>query len=119
MALGRPRAGVCERRQARAGTRSSAAREGREPEREQGMIHVYIAGPISKDPLGGTREAVLEARFLDSQGFACFVPHLSVLSEMIAPREYEEWMALDFAWLAKCAALLRLPGESQGADREV
>ena len=32
---------------------------------------------------------------------------------------YEQWMKLDLAWLDKCDALLRLPGESPGSDREV
>jgi nucleoside 2-deoxyribosyltransferase len=84
-----------------------------------GPIHVYLAGPISSDPMGGTRAAVLAAAELDDRGFACFVPHRSVLDQMIKPREYESWMRVDFAWLARCDALLRLPGESSGADREM
>lgn len=82
-------------------------------------VHVYIAGPISKDPLDGARNAILQARALDRFGFASYVPHLEVLAQMIAPREWEEWMRLDLAWLAKCDCLLRLPGESKGADLEV
>jgi hypothetical protein len=33
--------------------------------------------------------------------------------------DYEAWMAYDFEWLSTCAAVLRLPGDSPGADREV
>ena len=33
--------------------------------------------------------------------------------------EYETWMEYDLAWLGACEALLRLPGHSPGADREV
>lgn len=32
---------------------------------------------------------------------------------------YEAYLESDFAWIAVCAALLRLPGESKGADMEV
>ena len=32
---------------------------------------------------------------------------------------YERWMELDFEWLDCCQALIRLPGDSAGADREI
>ena len=38
---------------------------------------------------------------------------------MVHPEDYETWMKLDFIWVESCDALLRLPGESPGADREV
>jgi hypothetical protein len=38
---------------------------------------------------------------------------------MIFPHDYELWLEIDFAWVKKCDALIRLPGESSGADREV
>lgn len=34
-------------------------------------------------------------------------------------RHYEDWMRIDLAWLEAAHALLRLPGPSAGADREV
>ena len=81
-------------------------------------LYVYIAGPISSDPLGGARYAVRTAAIVESLGMVPYVPHLGVLWEMISPMSYEKWMALGLAWLAKCDAVLRLPGESKGADRE-
>jgi len=48
-----------------------------------------------------------------------FVPHLF---DLVDPRDelgYERWMALDLDWLSRCDALVRLPGASPGADREV
>lgn len=81
--------------------------------------HIYVAGPISRDPMAGTRAAVLAGAELMRGGLVPFVPHLSVLWQMIDPVEYEDWMIQDFAWIRRCDALLRLPGESPGADREV
>lgn len=83
-----------------------------------GDLHIYVAGPITSDPLGGTRAAIQAAYVLSAHGFVPYVPHLSVLWEMVAPQPYEEWMRLSLAWLRKCDALLRLPGESKGADVE-
>jgi hypothetical protein len=86
--------------------------------------YVYLAGPISKFPVGGSqfgnvRDAVIVAERLRAEGLVPFVPHLSSLWEMITPVPYEGLMTLDFAWIERCDALLRLPGESPGADREV
>lgn len=82
-------------------------------------MRVYIAGPIARDPLGGTRAAILAASRLVDAGHAPYVPHLSVLWEIVSPRPYEDWIALGLAWVGQCEALIRLPGESPGADREV
>ena len=86
--------------------------------------YVYIAGPISRFPAGGSqflniREGVLLGERLRAAGLVPFVPHLSALWEMISPVPYEGWMEQDFAWIERCDALLRMPGESSGADREV
>ena len=35
------------------------------------------------------------------------------------PKPYETWIKLDEEWVLRCDALLRLPGESKGADAEV
>jgi hypothetical protein len=81
--------------------------------------YVYVAGPISSDPLGNTHLALRVGAELMRVGFHPFIPHLSVLWQMVEPRPYEEWMKWDFAWIKRCDALLRLYGESPGADREV
>ena len=41
------------------------------------------------------------------------------LTAPFGPDTHQTWLPYDFAWLAKCDALLRLPGESVGADREI
>ena len=38
---------------------------------------------------------------------------------MLFPRPYEFWLELDNQFLPICQAVLRLPGHSQGADKEV
>jgi len=38
---------------------------------------------------------------------------------MVHPNTYDKWMEWDFAWIDVCDCLLRLPGESRGADLEV
>jgi hypothetical protein len=38
---------------------------------------------------------------------------------MMHAHEYEFWLMQDLEWLAQCNAILRLPGDSPGADREV
>jgi hypothetical protein len=57
--------------------------------------------------------AILEA------GHAPFVPHLYHFLHCCCPQPTAVWMRLDLRWLQCCHAVLRLPGESPGADREV
>lgn len=89
------------------------------------MIRVYVAGPIgAKDDGRADRlKAGVDAGFrLLAAGLAPFVPHLWAASgHGAADGEigYEQFMDYDFAWLAQCHAVLRLPGQSPGADREV
>ena len=78
--------------------------------------YVYVAGPIAKgDQHLNGRAAILAAEQLRHAGFAPFVPHLCFAWHMIAPVGYDAWLAFDFAWIARCDALVRLPGDSAGA----
>ena len=103
---------------------------------------VYIAGPISKgDLLANINQATAAFIALAKAGFAPLCPHWSVYSkgaigyydhcfethkvycyatamgneEMI----HDDWMGVGLPWVAKADAVLRLPGESTGADLEV
>lgn len=85
-------------------------------------IRVYIAGPLTTSGrlTKHIHDAVKVADELWVFGFVPFVPHLVSSSwDVISPKSYEDWMEYDMAWLAQCDCLLRLPGESLGADREV
>lgn len=80
---------------------------------------VYIAGPYSSDPVKGTRAAVRAADRIWAAGGSPYVPHLTYLWDVISPKPRKEWLELDLQWLARCDVLLRLPGDSSGADGEV
>lgn len=83
-------------------------------------LAVYIAGPYTKgDVVMNIRKAVEAADVLANVGCAPFIPHLSHLWHTISPHDYEFWLDQDMQWLERCDVLLRLPGESAGADREV
>lgn len=96
----------------------------------EAVAYIYVAGPLSA-PTGLDDEeskAAVEAnvaRAIDAglrlmdEGLCPYVPHLSYFMDKQEARPYEAWMALDFAWISRCCALLRLPGHSPGADREV
>lgn len=84
------------------------------------MIKVYVSGPYTK----GNREenvyrAMKAADVIMNMGMAPFVPHYTHYQDEKFPRPYRDWLNLDFVWLKTCEALLRLPGESYGADKEV
>jgi len=83
-------------------------------------IKVYIASPYTKgDRLENVRRQVEVAHDLRKFGVVPFVPLLSHYAHEIQPEPYDIWLSEDFEWIAACNALLRLPGESKGADAEV
>lgn len=80
---------------------------------------IYVAGPYTKgDVVLNVRHAIVTADALLNLGFAPYVPHLSHFWHLVCPHDYEAWMTLDFEWVKACDAVLRLSGESSGADRE-
>ena len=84
------------------------------------MKRVYIAGPYSNgDVAVNVRNAYEAANRLVDGGLAPFVPHHTHFWQMLFPRPYEEWLKLDLAFLPCCDVVLRLPGDSLGADGEV
>lgn len=81
---------------------------------------VYIASPYSNgDTCENVRRACLAGDRLLAAGITPLIPHLFHLYHLISPKPYETWMELGMNYLSMCDALLRLPGESKGADREV
>ncbi len=57
-------------------------------------------------------DALLEA------GIVPLVPHLSLLWQLISPKPYATWLDFDRELLARCDAVLRVPGFSVGATLE-
>ena len=81
---------------------------------------VYLAGPYqSPDPVWNTHAVVqLASRLYESGLVVPLVPHLTLLWHLIEPRPADYWYAYDLHLLRRCDAVLRLPGNSQGADVE-
>ncbi len=83
-------------------------------------MKVYVAGPMRiGDQARNIRNGIDAAQNLLELGFAPYLPHLTYFWDLIWPNELKEWLKLDFRFLSACDLLLRLPGASEGADREV
>jgi len=81
---------------------------------------VYISAPYTNGDIEANVNAAIEAgNRITGAGHQVFIPHLTHFWHLRYPHEYEFWMEHDLFWLEKCTDLVRLPGESQGADREV
>ena len=82
-------------------------------------MHVYIAGPYTTpDPITNARKAMKIGEAVMILGHTPFVPHLNVIWDFVTPMPYDTWLDWDIKWLSKCDAMLRIPGESPGADIE-
>lgn len=82
-------------------------------------MKVYVAGPYSSNPVRGLQAAIDAADQVVARGHCPFIPHVSLVWDLVSPRPYEFWLAYDLVWLASCDVVLRLPGDSMGADGEV
>lgn len=86
---------------------------------------VYIAGPLtSGDARKNCFRAMEAALQVFERGHLPICPHSDAWLDKYAvfhgrPVEYDAWMARDLALVARADALLRIGGESPGADREV
>lgn len=82
-------------------------------------VRIYIAGPYSQGNITeNLREAITMGDILFSLGFYPYIPHLTHYWHQIYPRSWDEWMKQDLVFLELCQGLLRIPGESKGADKE-
>jgi hypothetical protein len=83
-------------------------------------LRVYIAAPYTiGDPIVNIREAVIAGDRILQLGHIPFIPHINALWHLISPHPPETWYEWDLRWLEQCDAVIRLPGESKGADGEV
>lgn len=83
------------------------------------LKRVYIASPYTVgDKSINVRNSLLVADQLIELGYAPFSPLLAHFQDIAFPRTYEEWLGVGIAWMVAADVVLRLPGESNGADIE-
>lgn len=87
------------------------------------MLVVYVSGPYTAPTAEevelNVMAAIDAANALLDLGCNVQVPHLSHYLHRRKPRDYENWMRLDLDLLTLADVVLRLPGVSPGADREI
>jgi len=80
---------------------------------------LYLAGPYTEpDPVANTHRMIRIADALLDAGFTPLIPHLTLAWHLVSPKRYETWLDYDRELLARCDAVLRVPGDSNGATRE-
>jgi hypothetical protein len=80
---------------------------------------VYIAGPMTRgDKIDNLAGALKTYRTLMAAGFAPICPQLTYFAEPFVRQTHTQWLEADLPWVDVSDALLRLPGESLGADLE-
>lgn len=80
---------------------------------------IYIAAPYTSNPEPNTLKAIDAAEEILSAGMIPFIPHLSHYWNLRYEHPWETWLKIDAEILLRCDAVLRLSGESKGADLEV
>jgi len=89
-------------------------------------IKIYIASPYTNGDAAMNVKFQMEiADKLMDLGFFPFVPLYSHFQHMFRPRKYNEWLEVDYVWIAQCDGLIRFYPiqngvvlDSKGADLE-
>ena len=80
---------------------------------------VYVAGPYTQgDPILNIRKAIQVGEEILNLGHTPFVPHTNYAWNMLYPHDSQVWYDWDIEWLKVCDVLVRIPGDSVGADKE-
>ena len=81
---------------------------------------VYIASPYTMGNVNeNVKKSITAANTLLLLGFQPYAPLLNHYWNLQHEHSYDEWLQFDMAWMLQCNYVLRLPGESKGADIEV
>lgn len=89
-------------------------------EKPNGVV-VYIAGPFEQgNVMDNVGMAVRAGELIRAHGGTPIVPHAQGALHAIAyPHiQRDEWMRMCREWLSRCDVVMRLVGESKGADEE-
>lgn len=82
---------------------------------------IFVAGPMSTsgEPGPNMHAAASAAALLLKNGFQPLIPHVTWILHAIRPDvPLELWWKWDRCWITKCDGVLRLDGNSVGADNE-
>ena len=80
---------------------------------------IYISGPITKGDRDVNFQQAADAhKALMTAGYAVLNPMLTMRLPGAFEIPHDTWIANDLPWVAVADAVLRLPGESRGADIE-
>ncbi len=80
---------------------------------------IYISCPYTKgDVAANVRRSIFASEKVIACGHLPYNPLLSHFHHLISPQGYEYWMDLDLKLIYKMDLVIRLSGESSGADRE-
>lgn len=83
-------------------------------------MKVYIASPYTiGNKMVNVATQIDAAEALLNAGHIPFTPLMCHFHEEIYPHSYDTWTRWGIEWLKLCDAIIRLPGESRGADKEV
>lgn len=84
---------------------------------------IYVAGYYSANPTHGTANAIKAFRPLLDMGWVPFIPHTSLLLDIVAPNTPEFWYEYDLAMLRLCKAMYvcndKITERSTGVSREI
>jgi hypothetical protein len=84
------------------------------------MKRIFISGPYTLGDVAQNVKGAMEvANELIELGYAPFCPHLTHFLHLNHAQPYEKWLEIDVSFLRVCDAVIRIPGESTGADSEV
>lgn len=87
-------------------------------------LRVYIAGPMTNGGQGYNMKRIHEAieayLILIEKGFVPHCPQLTVFCDLLFPNRlsHNEWLSLDEKYINNSDVVLRLSGDSAGADHE-
>lgn len=79
---------------------------------------VYISAPYSASPQECVSRVIDVANQLIINGYTPLVPHLYHFIDQVHGHDYDTWMTMCLNLVMVSDAVLRLSGESKGADRE-
>jgi len=84
---------------------------------------IYVAGYFSANPMHGTRNAMIAFEALLEAGWLPFVPHASIVLDMLSPHTPDFWYEYDMGMLERCDAMYVCPDaltkESTGVAKEI